>query len=349
MDTSSTSASTTSWVEDTVRSITTVGVSQNVSTFGQPVTLTASVSGTGDTPTHEVAFMDGDDIITGCDAQPLNGSAQATCTTSSLPAGTHLITAVYMGDVNFDSSYGTLSGGLTVNPSSVVIQLASSSSPTPLSQMATFTATVGVSAVYRPTRRSPTACALTGTVTFNEGGTLLGSAGVDAHCQATYSTSSLAAGTHNIAAVYADDPNYASGTSNPVTMVVSGYSTTTSLISSQNPSTFGQSVTFTASVAAPAGNRPSNGRDVRAPSGTLAPTGTVTFMDGGNVIPGCDSQTSNGSTEFTCATSVLSIGTHTVTANYSGDANFSPSSGTIPGGHVVNPPPIKLYLPLVAR
>jgi hypothetical protein len=90
--------------------------------------------------------------------------------------------------------------------------------------------------------------------------------------------------------------------------------TTTTVASSANPSMFGQSVTFTATVAPNA-----------AGSGT--PTGTVQFqIDGTNF----GSPVSlNGGLATSPATSGLSASAHTVTASYSGDTNFSGSTAVM--------------------
>lgn len=83
---------------------------------------------------------------------------------------------------------------------------------------------------------------------------------------------------------------------------------TTGLASSHNPSTFGQSVTFTATVTG------------------ASPTGTVEFKDGSTDIAGCASQTLSSSSA-TCTTSALITGIHSITAVYSGDsANVASTS-----------------------
>src|SRR5271170_2393759 len=64
---------------------TTVITSGSPSTVGNPVTFTATVSGTNLAGT--VAFTDGANPITGCGTEALNGSDEATCTTSALPTG----------------------------------------------------------------------------------------------------------------------------------------------------------------------------------------------------------------------------------------------------------------------
>ena len=89
-----------------------------------------------------------------------------------------------------------------------------------------------------------------------------------------------------------------------------GVNSTTTLTSSTNPSVFGQSVTFTATV---------NGAD----SGT--PTGTVTFNDNGTSI-GTGSVT-GGLATFT--TTTLTVATHTITAVYGGDNDYFASSGSL--------------------
>jgi hypothetical protein len=91
---------------------TTVTSSINPSNFGQSVTFTATVISTAGTPTGTIQFKDngsnlGSPVI-------VNPSGVATLTTSNLTTGTHAITAVYNGDVNFLTSTGTLSGGQIV-------------------------------------------------------------------------------------------------------------------------------------------------------------------------------------------------------------------------------------------
>ncbi len=93
--------------------------------------------------------------------------------------------------------------------------------------------------------------------------------------------------------------------------------TTTVVTASPNPSNFNQTVTFTATVTSASGT----------------PTGTVQFkVDGTNIGPPL---ALNGSGVATFATSSLSAGIHTITADYNGDGNFNPSSGTLSGGQTV--------------
>ena len=73
----------------------------NPATVGQTVTFTATVTGSGGTPTGTVQFEDG---TTTLGTAALNGSGVASFATSTLASGTHSITAAYNGDTNFAGS-----------------------------------------------------------------------------------------------------------------------------------------------------------------------------------------------------------------------------------------------------
>jgi hypothetical protein len=178
--------------------------------------------------------------------------------------------------------------------------LSSSLNPSVYGQKVTFTATVSSSLGPPPNGE---------TVTFKQGSTVLGM-GTLSGGSTSFSTSTLGAGTKSITAVYPGDATLAGSTSKAVSQVVNKATTTTALASSLNPSKFGQSVTFTATVAPQFG-------------GTV--TGNVAFMDGTTTL---GSRTlSSGVAKFT--TSTLATGTHTITATYNGNANFSTSSATL--------------------
>ncbi len=85
----------------------------------------------------------------------------------------------------------------------------------------------------------------------------------------------------------------------------------TTLQTSSNPSAEGQTITFTARVA----------------GSTVVPTGTVTFTDGMTVL-GTSTLLGSPATA-TLSTSALSAQTHSITAKYSGDSYFEPSSASL--------------------
>jgi hypothetical protein len=84
--------------------------SSTVSTLGQPVTLTATVTATTGIPTGVVTFYDGTTIL---GTATLNGNGVATLTISTLTPGAHLIRALYNGDVKDGTSSGWLKQGVT--------------------------------------------------------------------------------------------------------------------------------------------------------------------------------------------------------------------------------------------
>ena len=184
----------------------------------------------------------------------------------------------------------------------------SSVNPSLFGQPVTFTVTV------RPS--IPNVIMPTGLVAFSEGDVgrplVIGSL-FDGN--ATFVTSGLSVGSHNITVSYGGDSNFAASTSTILVQTVNMAATTTALISSLNPASIGQTVMFTATVA------------VVAP-GSGSPTGTVTFFDGtgigGTATLGTGGVNSAGVATF--STSALGVGIHTITASYSGDANFAASS-----------------------
>src|SRR5262249_54442419 len=113
----------------------------------------------------------------------------------------------------------------------------SGTNPSVFGQSVTFTATVAAGA---PATGTPT-----GTVTFRDGTTNLGTGTLNASGVATFSTSALAVGSHAISVVYGGDTKFTTSTSAAIPQTVNQATTTTTLTASLNPSVFGQSVTFT--------------------------------------------------------------------------------------------------------
>ncbi|HEV7239894.1 MAG TPA: Ig-like domain repeat protein [Thermoanaerobaculia bacterium] len=100
-------------------------------------------------------------------------------------------------------------------------------------------------------------------------------------------------------------------------------STTTALASAPNSSTFGQSVTFTATIT----------------SGSGVPAGTVTFTEGATVW--ASNVAVNGAGQASFSTTALTVGSHTLTATFTGASGWLGSSGTNGGApQIVNPAPI---------
>jgi hypothetical protein len=295
---SATSSLTLTQVVNQVATTAGVTSSVNPSAYGQSVTFTATITanapGSG-TPTGTVTFMDGSTTL----GTGTLFAGSATLSTSALAAGSHSVTVVYGGDTSFT---GTTSGSLsqTVNQDTNSIGLSSSLSPSVYGQSVTFTVTV--------TANAPGAGTPTGTVTFIDGTTTLGSASLSGGT-ATFSTTALGAGTHSVTAVYGGDANFTGSSSTLVTQTVNQDATASAVTSSVNPSGYGQSVTFTATVTASA-------------PGSGTPTGTVTFKSGSTTL---GTATLGGGTA-TFTTSTLSVGSHTITVSYGGDSNLTGST-----------------------
>ncbi len=200
----------------------------------------------------------------------------------------------YTGTATYTHVYATATA-LTASPNPVLIG-------SPVTYSATVTTPGG-------TPPSPP----TGTVVFNDGAAPItcgaGSVafnGSTATCKVTYATT--VGSPHSITAVYTPGPdgNFTGSTSAPVSQVVSA-PTTSSLVSSGNPSVKNQSVSFTVTVASTV-------------SGT--PTGTATFFDGTTSL---GTRTLSAG-KATLTTSSLSVGTHAIKAVYNGAPTFDPST-----------------------
>ena len=221
--------------------------------------------------------------------------------------GSHSITGVYSGDTNYITSTSSI---LTQNvvASSSATALTSDINPSVFGQSVTFSATV--------TAVAPASGTPTGTVDFFDGATNLGTGTLDGSGIATLAVSTLdvSGSPHSITADYSGDTNFATSTSTAVLQTVNQADTTTNLTSDTNPSVFGQSVTFTATVAP-------------VSPGAGIPTGTVDFMDGATNI-GNGTVDGNGTATFTTSALDVAGSPHSITAVYVGDTNFATSTST---------------------
>ncbi len=281
---------------------TTLSTSTATAVFGQIETLTATVTSPAGTPIGTVFFRDGNTLL---GSAPLDASGKATIPVS-LGIGTHTLTTFFSGTTGFADSTSA-SVAETVNQAATKVALRSSLNPAVTGQAVTFTATVAAVA--------PGATTPTGTVTFKDGNTVLGTVAVGTGGTATFTTSFAAAGGHPITAVYSGAANFVGGSqalTEQVNAPATRKTTTMALLASVNPAVVGQAVTFTATV--------------RDPSGTATPTGTVTFFVG-NTVVGRVTLDANGQARITGSFS--RTGLFTIRAVYSGDATFDTSSQSL--------------------
>ena len=231
------------------------------------------------------------------------------------PTGFYTATAT---DPSGDTSaFSTVAGSQALAAS--VTAVSSSANPSTVGQQVTFTAVVTASGF----QGTPT-----GTMTFTIDGqaqTPVALAVVGGMDEARFLTLTLAAGAHSVTAAYSGNANVSGSSGSLPTQTVNAPNllpTTTSLVSSLNPSTVGQQVTFTAVVSP--GTSP----------GT--PTGTVTFTIDGTTEPPVPLQVVNGKDQATFPISTLTAGTHTINATYSGDSTFAASLVPKPLTQTVN-------------
>ncbi len=322
----------------------------NPSSVGDSLTFTATVTAADSTsPVGYVNFYDGgtNHALPGnqCNSVPLqtvSGMRIATCTISNLAAGSHSITANYLGD-NFDtpgfvdSTSDPLDQMVNIPTGTTVTSSSSGTYPNYTSfygEPLTFTATVTASP-SNPTNE--------GTVDFqfsrNSGGTWVPIAscqgvalsGGSAACTPPSVASAHAGSSYEIRAIYSGGGGFAGSTSDPITQSIIAAYTTVALSSSPNPSVYGQPFVITATVTA---NSPA----------TINPTdGYVAFTIDGDNGEGVDCQENSdsevdlsGANTVTCTMydydelEALHVGNHTINATYypngDGDYNQSPTA-----------------------
>jgi Big-like domain-containing protein/galactose oxidase-like protein len=263
--------------------------SLNPSNTGVPVVFTAKLSYSTGTPSGTVVFKDG---ATSLGSVPA-ANGVAALSVPNLAAGTHVITAAYSGDTNFNA-VTSVPLSQVVNRSTPQITLTPSLTTSNYGQPVVFTA-----AVSSPTGKP------SGSVSFFDANTLLGTKPLVSGTAAV-TVSTLIVGPHSIKAAYSGDSVFTPVTSAPLTFIVNTAKTTVSVTSSINPSMTGEKFTLTATVATPYGT----------------PTGSVTFTDQSQTLG--VAQLVSGKANI--VTYYALPGTRYITAQYSGDANYQGST-----------------------
>jgi len=299
---------------------TTVATSPTSVVNGQSVTITATVADTAtghtsNSPSGSVSFKD----IVGSTVTSLTNDAAVNLTnkTASLTGvvlngvGTHTITANYSGS---EGQYTTSSGSATVVVGKASVTVAGPAQPVSLSPGQAGSATITVTA------SSTTIAAPSGSISYSilnasgisvATGILPLTVGSSSSTATVLIPSSLAPGSYTISITYSGDSNYAvPSTATTISLHISQATSTVTLTSSASSVVLTNPLLFTTTVS----------------STTTTPTGTVSFLDG--TTPLGQGTLSNGVAVL--STSSLTAGSHTITAVYSGDANFSAAtSGAI--------------------
>ena len=271
----------------------TVTASLNPTPAGSPVTFTATVTGSYGQPTGAIDFFRG--------ATPLGTATLvngvATFTLNAPSAGTYSVTASYLGDTNYNTATSPALSLTTYALLTPTIKLGPSTLTTSYSSPVSLTATI-----------SGTSATPSGTVTFQNGATSLGTAALNASGVATITvsgSSGLPGGTDSVTASYSGDTHYAAGTSSPVIIAVSPTAPSLSLTASTLTPGYNSGPTFTAALTYPG----------------AVPTGMITFnIDGKPYTTG--SLSAQGTVSLNIYSPLLP-GPHTVTATYAGDSDYS--------------------------
>jgi len=273
--------------------------------YGQSVTLSSHVTATADsgTPTGTVSFVEGGTTIA---TASVDASGNASIDVTTLPVGTHSITAKYSGDDDYKSSSSTPST-VSVTKANSAVTLSTPDHSTVAGQSVPLTVQVGPGANSSGTP--------TGTVQLQvDGSNVGGSVTLTGGSAVLPTLTSLLAGNHTISVQYSGDGNF-NGNGDSFTQHVSAADTTTVVMVNPTPSGQDQNVTISANVAAV------------APGGG-SPTGTVSFTsDGTSIGAGALQANNGGGSTATLDIDSLAPGTHTIVASYAGDDSYNASEG----------------------
>ncbi|MEV5508435.1 Ig-like domain repeat protein [Streptomyces orinoci] len=256
-----------------------------------PVAVAASPDGR-----HIFVVNNGDDTVSVI-------STVTNTVTFVIPVGRQPVDAAVTPDGT--TLYVTNNGDNTVTitpaaPFPTTTTLTTAPDPTVFGQPKVFTTTVS----------SPQGVP-TGTVTFLDGQSPVGSATLGPAGQAGFTTAALLPGSHSLTAVYQGDNNFRQSSSPVDVQTVNKAVSTTVLTAVPDPATVGRPVRLTARV-------------IVLPPGSGTPTGTVTFLDGHTAL---GTTPLDGSGTAALPLQDPTAGSHALSAVYSGDAEFLGSAG----------------------
>jgi hypothetical protein len=304
---------------------TTASVAASPASIAQSASTVLSVTvtpATGTTaPTGTVLFAAGNVPLGSVTLVASGGAAIATLTVkgSSLGLGSNALSASYSGDSKFAASTGSVV--VTVAASPAVTTTVVVASPPTFAQNAATQITAMVKLATGSTLPA-------GTVSFAIGNTSLGSATLSvsagmASGSISVAGSKLSLGSNTITASYAGSGSFAASTASVLVVVTAPTVATTTAVTASTAS-FLQSALTQLTVT------------VKAATGSVAPTGTVTFSLGPASAPGLVSlgtATLTGSGGVSTATltvkgSSLAVGSDVIAATYAGAGSFAGSAGS---------------------
>ncbi|HEX5282501.1 MAG TPA: Ig-like domain repeat protein [Bryocella sp.] len=268
----------------------------NPAVAGVEVMLTANIlASEGKLPTGILIFRDSGSAL---GTVALDGGGSAVLRTSSLAVGAHVITVSYGGDSNVAAASASLNQ--TIQAATTLVSLSASANPGTYSSPLTLTATV-----------SSNGGPATGTITFLDGGTALGSAILNGQESASLTLSTISPGVQTIVAQYAGDGRASASISAPLSLTIK-QATSVVLTSSSDPALTISPITLTANITN---------------AGAVTAAGGVVFTEGTTLL---GAAALDGSGHASLVLPSLSAGTHAITASYSGDGNdFAATSAVL--------------------
>lgn len=310
---------------------TTLSLSQTNFSHGTPIGVTVSVTGSGGTPSGDIALITTatPSLNKGLSELTLQ-SGTASATVNDFPGGQYQVTARYGGDAAFASS---ISSPVTVNvtPENSTVSVSGNSFDfvsntfVPITDGASFPygSFIAIDAQPRGVNAPPGSLdgVPTGTVTLSDaastGTTSSGSLSLNVQGLAEWiPTAGFPAGTHSIGANYSGDASFnPSSSSTPLTFSITKANPVIGLFGSPKTIGLGAATTLAAQVLV---------------SGAVpAPTGTATFNLGSTVLgsaPLAPVPIAPHIGQATLSVTSLPLGTDSVTATYNGDSNDLPAT-----------------------
>ncbi|MCC6388602.1 MAG: Ig-like domain repeat protein [Dehalococcoidia bacterium] len=340
------SASTTdaALAVDTITTATTVSMTPNAVPEGGSLTLSATVApGTGmpyvGALTGNVEFRAGyvSEASQGTllATAALAGNAASTVIPSiSLAAGAQTVTARYVGDSSYKLSAST-AANLTVLKTTTVTVTAT---PNPIGYGANLSLQADVSGY---TAALGAVDATGGKVDFYRGSTLLGTdtsgtttGGVRFTLTVdTDGTAAMTPGTYGITAVYSGNAAYATATSAPIGVQVNAAATTLTINTGTNCTGGNATIALAGTVDLCATLTPASFGDPTANGGAVsffvdgvAAAGTITYACGASPLTACGASPLTAKITLTSSLLLLDGGSHFISAAYSGNSSYLPSS-----------------------
>jgi hypothetical protein len=276
-------------------------VAPTTSTYGSPVTLTATVSPTTppgpSAPTGAVTFLNGSTVI----GTGTLGGGVASLAYSSLAGGSYNLTCTYSGSSIYAAS-NCNSVPVIVDAAPTTLTLSSSINPAQFLGTITFTARLTVNG-------QPAGAGNTIHLTIN--GQII-SLTTDATGTATYRIATLVPNSYPVIANFAATNSFLASSAS-LTEVITTAPTTITLSGSPNPGDLNQSVTLLATV-------------ISGSTSNQVSSGNVTFFDGSTSL-GSAQLSTTGTASSTTTFSV--VGVHNITAVYDGNPDYSSSTSAV--------------------